>query len=162
MSLEAGSALAVALGMCAAAAVIEGLCAGGSVKARFAELRQPALSAPLWVWYIIGALYYLIFGFLIYRLLAGSGDHALTLATLALVAAMMIGNALWNYVFFRARNLYVSHVVASLFPVLDIALFACLLYLDRLAALSLVPYLVYRAYAVWWGYGIWKLNAPES
>jgi len=60
------------------------------------------------------------------------------------------------------RNLYVSHVVASLFPVLDIALFACLLYLDRLAAFSLVPYLVYRAYAVWWGYGIWKLNAPES
>ena len=71
---------------------------------------------------------------------------------------MMIVNALTNYIIFRAQNLRLSFIVGAFFPVMDVALFLCLLRLDLIAAWSMIPYLVYRIYGVWWGYSLWKVN----
>ena len=156
--MEARSAILISLAVCILAAGLEGLCAGKNVKSYFAELRWPSYSAPLWVWYGIGGVYYLIFGFVIYRILRLDSDSALKPAVLGLILFMMVANALWNYIFFRAKNLYLAFIGSSLVPVLDVALFVCLLQLDKVAAWALVPYLLYRIYGVWWGYGLWKLN----
>jgi benzodiazapine receptor len=155
------SSLLIALAICTITAALEGLCAGKNVKAYFAKLKFPAYSPPLWVWYFIGFAYYAIFFFVIYRTLRHQGDAVLKNSTLTLVLFMMGANALWNYVFFRAQNLFVSYVGSSLAPVFDIALLVCLIRLDHVAAWALVPYLVYRLYAVWWGYGLWKENRPS-
>ncbi len=160
--MSAGHAILISLGACAGAAALEGVCAGRNVKSFFATLRFPPYSAPLWAWSIIGGLYYVIFCFVIYRLLRLDDDSALAAAALALVSFMMIVNALTNYVIFRARNLRLSFIIGNLFPVMDIALFICLIRLDRVAAWSLIPYLLYRIYALWWGYGLWKLNGRQQ
>ena len=143
--------------ICALAAVLEGACAGRNVKAFFSSLTLPPYSAPLWVWSLIGGGYYLIFGFVTYRLLRLDSSQLKNTA-LALVLFMMIANSLSNYVIFRARNLYMSFVIGSLFPVMDITLLICLTQLDAIAAWLLMPYLVYRVYGVWWGYALWKAN----
>ena len=143
-------------------AALEGLCAGKNVKPFFAKLKFPPYSAPLWIWSIIGGLYYLIFGFIIYRLLRLDNDSSLKYATLALISFMMAVNALTNYVIFRAENLRLSSIIGNIFPVLDITLFICLIQLETVAAWSLIPYLIYRIYAVWWGYALWKLNAQAA
>ena len=75
---------------------------------------------------------------------------------------MMVVNALTNYVIFRARNLYLSFVIGAVFPVLDLTLFALLLALDQAAALAMIPYLLYRVYAVFWGYALWRANQPTA
>ena len=151
-------ALLISLGICGVAAVLEGLCSGKGVKEYFAKLKFPRYSAPLWVWYIIGGVYYLVLFFVIYRILRQDTGEFLTQATLVFVFFMMVLNALWNYVFFRAQNLFVSFVMASLFPLLDLVLLVLLIKLDTVAAWALVPYLIYRVYGVWWGYGFWKEN----
>lgn len=152
----------IAIGVCVVAAALEGVCAGKNVKPFFSQLKFPPYSAPLWVWTIIGGVYYLIFGFIIYRFLILDNDSWLKYATLALILFMMVVNALTNYVIFRARNLHLSFIIGNLFPLLDLTLFACLLQLDSIAALSLVPYLIYRIYAVWWGYALWKANTQAT
>jgi len=151
-------ALIISFAICAVAAALEGACAGSNVKSYFATLRSPSYAAPLWVWYIIGIGYYVTFFFVLYRILAVNTDSILRPLTLSLVVFMMTANAVWNYVFFRARNLFVAFVSGSAAPVFDAALFICLLGLDRVAALFLVPYLLYRVYAVYWGYAVWKVN----
>jgi tryptophan-rich sensory protein len=151
-------ALLIAIGVCVMAAALEGACAGGNVKSYFATLRSPAFSAPLWAWYIIGIVYYATFFFILYRILILDTDSVLRPMTLGLIVFMMAANALWNYVFFRARKLFLAFVAGSAAPVFDTALFICLLQLDKVAAWSLVPYLLYRVYAVYWGYALWKLN----
>src|ERR1043165_1613658 len=150
------------LGACAAAAGLEGICAGSEVKSRFAQLRSPAYSAPLWVWYIIGALYYATFFFILFRILTRDHSSGLTNITLGLVGLMMAGNALWNYVFFRAQKLFASVVVTFLAPIMDLALLVCLMQLDRIAAWALIPYLIYRLYSLWWAYGLWQLNRDSG
>jgi benzodiazapine receptor len=150
----------VSFGVCGVAAAVEGACAGQNVKSYFARLKSPPFAPPLWVWYIIGVLYYGTFFFVVYRTLTRGNNSSLAEGTFALVVAMMLGNGLWNYLFFRARKLFMSVLVGSLAPVIDLVLLICLIKLDRVAAWALVPYLIYRVYAVWWGYGLWKLN-PE-
>ena len=144
--------------MCAVTAALEGVCAGRNVRAFFQTLRFPPYSAPLWVWSIIGAVYYAIFGFVVFRLLSTAAPTGLVVATLALILAMMLGNALANLVIFRARNLYLSYVIGCIFAGLDLLLVALVLPLDLVAAATLAPYFIYRIYAVWWGRALAKLN----
>lgn len=152
----------LASGICVIAALLEGLCAGRNVKSFFASLKSPRYSPPLWVWSIIGGVYYIIFWFLLFRLFQLQTDSFLKVIALTLIVFMMIVNALTNYIIFRARNLYLSFMVGSAFPLMDIALFACLLRLDELAAWSMIPYLLYRIYAVWWGYRLWRANETQD
>jgi len=152
-----GYALLLSGGLCAMAAAIEGVCAGRNVRSFFTTLKFPPYSAPLWVWSIIGGLYYVIFWFVTYRLLR-LDSSVMRRVALALVLFMMLVNALTNYIIFRAQNLRLSFIVGCLFPFMDIALLICLMLLDTIAACALVPYLIYRVYAVWWGYRLWDLN----
>lgn len=160
--MSVGYAILISVGACVLAAVLEGVCAGRNVKAFYAELRFPRYSAPLWVWAVIGGIYYVIFWFVLYRLLRLDGDSALRSVALTLMLFMMVVNALTNYVIFRARNLRLSFIIGNLFPLMDVTLFVCLLRLDRAAAWTLIPYLLYRIYALWWGYGLWKLNGART
>lgn len=146
--------------ICGLAAALEGVCAGKNVRSFFATLRFPRYSAPLWAWTIIGGGYYIIFFLIVYRLFRLSSNPALWYFALGLVVFMMIGNGLSNYVIFRARNLYLSFVIGAVFPIMDITLFALLMMLDQTAALAMIPYLVYRVYAVFWGYRLWRANQP--
>lgn len=159
--MSAGYAILISVGASVLAAALEGACAGRNVKAFYAELRFPRYSAPLWVWGIIGGLYYVIFWFVLYRLLRLDGETALRNVALTLIVFMMVVNALTNYVIFRARNLHLSFIIGNVFPLMDVTLFVCLLRLDRVAAWTLIPYLLYRIYALWWGYGLWKLNSAR-
>ena len=156
--MSAGYAIIIALGTCALAAALEGLCAGKNVKSFFKTLRFPRYSAPLWVWTIIGGAYYLLFCFVIYRLLRLDSDLALRNGVLMLVLFMMVANALTNYMIFRVRNLRLSFIAGALCPLFDVTLFICLIRLDKLAAWMLIPYLLYRVYGIWWGYSLWKFN----
>ena len=155
-------ALLISLGVCVIAAALEGVCAGKNVKSYFAKLQFPPYSAPLWVWYIIGGLYYAICFFVIYRILRRDSDSALRHATFTLILFMMAVNAFWNYLFFRTQNLFHSLIVGILYPIITIALLICLIQLDKVAAWSLVPYLLYQIYAFWWGYGLWKINGQAG
>ena len=141
-------AILISFGVCAIATALEGACAGKNVKSFFATLRFPRYSPPLRAWTIIGGTYYLISFFVIYRLLRINSDSTLRYAALSLVLFMMIVNALTNYIIFRAHNLRLSFIIGALFPLMDTALFICLTLVDHPAAWSLVPYLLYRIYAV--------------
>src|ERR1043166_4641948 len=117
----------ISLLICGTAAVLEGACAGKNIKAFFATLRFPRYSAPLWVWTIIGGIYYLIFFFITYRLFRFSSYPFWWYVALGLCVFMMVVNGLSNYVIFRARNLYLSFVIGAVFPVMDVTLFALLM-----------------------------------
>lgn len=156
--MSPGWAILFSLGICVLAAALEGVCAGRNVKQFFATLKFPRYSAPLWIWSIIGGLYYVIFWFVLYRLFRLTTNSPLWYATLALMLFMMTVNGLSNYVIFRAKNLWLSYMIGNVFPIMDVVLLVCLVQLDTVAARSVVPYLIYRAYAVWWGYALWKAN----
>ncbi|MFN2507603.1 MAG: TspO/MBR family protein [Chthoniobacterales bacterium] len=153
------SALLYALLFCAAGAALEGLFAGRGIRQRMAELRFPRYAPPFWGWLIIGGLYYVICFAVLYRLFGLPRDVPRDSA-IGLAGAVMFINALWNYFFFRTRNLFHAYMLSLAYGAMAIALFLLLLLgVDRTAAWCLFPYLFYLGYASVWGYRTWKLNA---
>lgn len=149
--------LVYALVICVISAVLEGILAGGGVRERFAALRLPRFSPPLPLWFVIGGVFYVVCFTVLYRLwsLPASGVRN---AALGLLVGMMAMNALWNYVFFRARSLRLSFFAFLPYGLVALALFALTLELDRIAAFSILSYIAYLGYATVWGYRLWRIN----
>jgi translocator protein len=152
------SALVYSLAACAISLALEALFAGSRVKARLAELRVPRYAPPLWAWVVIGAFYYVICFAVLYRLLSMPGVVPLRQSAVMLFGSVMLINALWNYFFFRTRNLFHAFVIGLPYSLIALVLFLLLLRLDRVAAFCLLPYLFYLIYANALGYYLWKLN----
>lgn len=154
-------AIIYSLAICALGAALEGLCAGSGIKQRLANLRSPSFAIPFWGWMVIGGLYYLICFAVLYRLFLLPPSYARS-AAFALLGTVMFINALWNYFFFRTRNLFHPFLLGLFYSAIAISLFLLLLLrIDRMAATCLLPYIIYLCYANIWGYRVWKLN-PQS
>jgi tryptophan-rich sensory protein len=146
--------------ICALGAVLEGLFAGRGVKQRLANLRLPSYAVPFWGWMVIGAIYYVICFTILYRLFLLPPASGRT-AAFVLLGAIMLINALWNYFFFRTRNLFHAYLLGVPYSAIALSLFLLLLRIDRLAAWCFLPYMLYLFYANTWGYRVWKLNPKE-
>lgn len=114
------------------------------------------------MWALIGAFYYAICFAVIYRLLSLTDAGPSRPWALMLLGSIMLINALWNYFFFRTRNLFHAFVIGFPYTVIALVLFPLLLRLDRVAAFCLLPYLFYLIYASALGYRLWKLNPPAA
>ena|SRR5450432_1744662 len=155
-------ALIYSSGACVLSIALEGLFAGRGIRARLAELRVPSYAPPFWAWAVIGALYYLICFTVLYRLFSTAGPMPSRAWAIGLLGSVMFINALWNYFFFRTRNLLHAYAIGLPYGLIAVVLFALLLHLDRLAAFCLLPYLLYLFYANAFGYRIWKLNPSTT
>jgi benzodiazapine receptor len=150
-------AAVTALGICAGSAALEGLFAGQGVTQRMKELRLPPYSPPLAGWIGIALFYYVACFVVLYRLLAYG-----QLSALALIVALMIINAIWNYFFFRRKDVRVSFYLSLPYAVLATVLAAWLFRIDTTAAWTFLPYMMYLLYAGWWGYNLWRLNEQRG
>lgn len=147
-----------ALASCALAAVAEGVFAGNDVSVRLSELTHPAFSPPLWVWAIIGGLYYILFFFVLRSLLGAPPIPQLTTRAVVLVAIMLAANAGWNWVFFREEDLWLSTIYGGPYAAIAIALGYTLWRMRSPMFWWYACYLAYFVYATWWGISLWRLN----
>lgn len=131
--------LAWSLAACAVSIALETVLAGSGIRQRLATVRMPRFSPPFWGWVAIGLCYYLILLVILFRLFflpAAAPGRSLGLA---LAGGMMFVNALWNYFFFRSRNLLHAWLLGLPYGLIAIALLVVLHGLDRTAALALWP-----------------------
>lgn len=153
--------LLYSLGLCALAAGLEGVLAGRGIRQRLTALHLPRYSPPFWGWVAIGVAYYVICFAVLYRLF-GLPATALRNGALGLVVAVLLVNALWNYFFFRKRDLWLAFVLSLPYGAVALTLFLFLQRLDRTAASWWLPYVAYLFYAGTFGYRVWKLNRTEG
>jgi benzodiazapine receptor len=146
-----------ALVICVVAAALEGLFAGRGVRRRLAELRQPAHSPPFGAWVLIGLCYYLIC-FLVLSRLIDSTPSPLRGLALALVLTLLMGNAVWNLLFFRHRNIEATAILSVVYAAVALGLTVVLVLVDSGSALVFLPYLIYLAYGTWWVLALRRLN----
>jgi len=149
---------ALALGICAIAAALEGLAAGPGVKQRLSSLRVPPWALPFTAWLVVGGLYYLLCFIVLLRLLKLPTTRLQVTAVTAAIA-LMAANAAWNYLFFRRANLHASFLFFLPYAALALALFLLLLRVDPVSSAIFGPYLLYFGYAAAWGHEVWQLNS---
>src|SRR6267142_1291067 len=123
-----------ALAICFFGALLEGLCAGSGVKKYLVQLKWPSLSPPLWAWYAIAVVYYAIVFVCAYRILERPATTPFRNAALTLLSIVVALNAVWNVLFFRAKNPRATFFFSPIYSIVVIACWYCLFQFDRLAA----------------------------
>lgn len=151
-----------ALGVCSLAALLEGICSGPNVKKRFTELEQRNGSLPLPAWSLIGAGYYLLFFLVLNSLFSRPQMSTWSVLALVIVATILIANAAWNAVFFRAKNLRVTFYLSVAYAAVAGALAVVLFVVDNPLAPWYLFYVGYLGYLLWWSYGLLRLNRPPT
>ena len=131
---------------------------GGSGLEWYERLKKPGVLVPLGIFYLLGALYYVLFAVVLYRVLSRVGDARERAISLGLALGVMLLNELWNYAFFGLRSTLAGFLGIAVFLALLTALVAVLLRYERFSAMLLVPYYLWVLYDLAWNYELWRLN----
>jgi benzodiazapine receptor len=147
-----------AVGACVLISLLGAALVGDALGTWYEGLEKPWFLVPLGVFYVVGALYYLAFAAVLYRVLVHVGDRGARAACLALALVVMLSNELWNYLFFGLRSTLAGFVGIVFFLVPLSALLFALYRYERLSAMILAPYYLWVLYDLAWTFELWRLN----
>ena len=150
------SALLKTIALCLISIIIEVISATKEGKKWFDSLKRPKYSFSLSVWYVVGAVYYIIFGIVAYRQFSMGETFSST--TVFLLVLVMVLNGLGNFVIFKYRSTKWFYLLIYPFSILLLALIIVLFENDRLSATLASIYFLWLIYDLYYGYNLWKLN----
>mgnify|MGYP000026505427 CR=1 FL=1 len=129
----------------------------GPGSAWFQSLTTPDIYPPPWLFGVVWTLLFTLMGVaLAFVWLADDGRYRRL--ALGLFVGQMVLNVAWTPAFFAAQNLLAGLVViVALWPAVAATIWA-FDRVDRRAALLLVPYLAWVAFAAVLNYQFWRLN----
>ena len=146
------------IALCYAAAAL-GALASMDASSFYAELQRPTWAPPAAVF---GPVWTILFGLMAvaaWRVWRRAGVAGARVA-LGLFVAQLAVNALWSWLFFGWRLGGPALADIVLLDALVVATIAAFARIDRVAALLLVPYLLWITYATALNAAVWRLN-PE-
>lgn len=157
--MTARRALAISVVACFAAAVLGNVAVGDALTGWYAGLRQPAFGLPLAGWLVVGVLYYLLMGVVLYRVLRRVEPADGRGRLVALAFAVLLGNELWNAAFFGLRSPFWGFVGLTVFLVPLLGLWAAVRRRDVLGGRLLLVYVLWVVlYDLPWAFALWRLN----
>lgn len=156
------SSLAIALVLCVSFALLGNLWVGNALQIWYKPLIKPKFLVPLWGFYLVGVVVYLLDVSVLYRLLVFVESFQGRSITLTAMLIVMLCNEAWNYTFFGIRSLLASLVgIVSFLALLTILMVALFQY-DVVSGWLLVPYWGWVIYDVVWVYQLWRLNDSDK
>jgi benzodiazapine receptor len=147
-----------AIAVCALFALFGAALMGEPLGDWYSGLDKPRFLAPLWAFGIVGAVYYLLFATILYRILVHVGDRREKVTSLALTIGVLFLNELWNYGFFGLESTLVGFLGMAVFLVSVTALLLTLRVHERLSAVLVTVYWAWVLYDLAWTFAVWRMN----
>src|SRR5512134_2115350 len=154
------TALFKTIGLCLISIVIEAVSATNDGKKWFENLKQPPISFPFSVWYLVGGLYYILCGVIAYRTFRTS--ETVFSLPIILLALMMLTNGLTNFILFKLQSLKMFYWALYPFLLLFISLMVFLFPNDKISFWLASLYLLWLGYDLYYFRTLWKINELES
>lgn len=149
-------ALIKTVGLCVVSILIEGISYSKEGKAWFENLKRPKYTFPFKFWYIVGSIYYLLFGIIAYRQFeSGKGIFSPSIIILMMI---MVINGLSNFIAFKYRSIKWFYLIIYPFGILLLWLIFILWKEDLTSALLASIYFIWLIYDLYFGYNVWKMN----
>ena len=130
----------------------------GSVGNWYGGLDKPWFLIPLWAFGIVGAVYYILFATVLYRILVHVGDRRGKITSLVLTIGVLFLNELWNYGFFGLESTLVGFLGMAVFLVPVTALLLTLRVHERFSAGLVTIYWAWVLYDLAWTFALWRMN----
>lgn len=159
-SLRRDAALAVfSLGAVAATSIVGQIATFPNIVPWYAGLVKPSFNPPNWVFAPVWTTLYALMAFALWRILreaSAAGSRRRSAVILFLV--LLVLNAAWSWMFFWAHSPLLG--LLNVLPQLVVAVATATRFaqIDRIAALCLLPLIVWVAFAGVLNTAIWMLN----
>ena len=154
MSRRLGAALWVAASLAAGGI---GSIASARAASFYAQLDTPAWAPPSWLFSPVWTTLYILMGiaaWLVWRERGWAGARV----ALGLFVVQLVANALWSWIFFAWRLGCAAVVEILVLLALIVATMVAFARVSRTAALLLVPYLAWVAFATALTWTLWRRN----
>jgi len=129
----------------------------GSDNRWYAALAKPELTPPDWAFPVAWTIIYIMLGLALAMIIHARGSKLRGVA-LVLFAGQMAANLVWTPIFFGAHQISWSLIVIAAMFVLTLATALAFSRIRTVAALLLVPYLCWIAFAAYLTFQIGELN----
>ena len=132
----------------------------GYENAWFAALEKPAIMPEGWVFGAAWTVLYILLGFVLAMLLHARGARQRNLA-IGLFLAQLLLNYLWSPIFFGMHQVTTALGVVVLMLLISVAATVIIAKIRKAAALLMLPYLAWLAFATMLNWQIIQLN-PDA
>ncbi|MFZ3301505.1 MAG: TspO/MBR family protein [Microgenomates group bacterium] len=121
----------------------------------YATLVRPSFAPPNWLFGPVWTILYTLIGISLYLIWTNKKG------SLKLFLSHLFLNAIWSPIFFGAKNLGLAFFVILLMDITLIVIIKNFYRLNKVAAIILVPYLMWISFATVLNFSFWQLN-PSS
>lgn len=136
---------------------LSALISGGGMR-DYAQLNQPPLSPPGWVFPVVWTILYLLMGYASYLVLVSGKDTMQIRKALILYGAQLAANFLWPIVFFGLQWRLVAFFIIIALWVLIYLTMRAFSKIDEQAEDLLMPYIIWVSFAAYLNFGTYLLN----
>lgn len=148
--------LLIALAIPLAVGGLSALVSGG--MSDYAQLNQPPLSPPGWVFPVVWTALYLLMGYASYRIYTSDASQEQKKRALLLYGAQLVLNFLWSPIFFGLQWRLVAFMVLIGLWVLVALTLREFSKIDETAGDLLLPYILWITFAAYLNLGAYLLN----
>ena len=150
-------ALVLVVGICLAIGGLGGAVTNTSVTTWYSTLAKPSFNPPNWIFGPVWTTLYIMMGVAAWRVWRAT-DRDTARGPLAIFALQLAVNLGWSVAFFGLRDPGLAVAVILVLDLLVVATALMFRRIDGLAAMLLVPYLAWIAFATALNVTIWRLN----
>ncbi len=129
-----------------------------SIPTWYAELVKPAFSPPSWVFTPVWTILFILIGIAFFLVWQKGFSTKVSKTALSLFSIQLTLNATWSFLFFSLHNPFYAFIEIILLFIAILLTIVWFNKISRTAALLLIPYLLWVAFAAFLNYSIWILN----
>lgn len=127
-----------------------------SIPTWYALLNKPSFAPPNWLFGPVWTILYTLIGISLYLIWVNKKG------SLKLFFFHLFLNAIWSPIFFGMKNLGLAFVVILLMDITLVIIIKKFYKINKVAALILIPYLLWISFASLLNFSIWRLNPQNS
>lgn len=152
--------LFICLACCIGAGLIGSTFTRGSISSWYSLLQKPAFTPPNWLFAPVWFILYILMGISAFLIWRGGLKQFQIRESLAIFLIQLILNIFWSYAFFGMKSPLIGLIV--IVPLWTAILLTIINFYrtSKVAALLLVPYILWVSYATVLNFSIYLMNPP--
>lgn len=150
--------LIAAVAVCQMAAILGSIFTTPAIPTWYAGLRKPDLAPPNWVFAPVWTILYLLMGISLFFILNVGPERRPVREPVVIFGVQLALNILWSYLFFGMQSPLLGLIGIVALWVMIVLTIVSFFKVSKLAALLLVPYLIWVGFASYLNYALLILN----
>ena len=145
--------------ICHSAGFIGAIFTSSTIPTWYDSLKKPFFSPPNWIFGPVWTILYTLMGISAYLVWRHGIHNSQVKTALIIFGVQLFLNAIWSPIFFGLRALFVALVVIIILWIAILLNILTFLKISKIAAVLLIPYILWVSFAAILNYSLWILNS---